>query len=150
MTAYRRRFYRLSASALVVAMGITGLSATASMASPSPATSSVSSSTAALVGAEIAAGSGSVVGGSSSTQVPGPYGPGAVSGNATTFGIGGIVIKAIKSIPTLWKAAVKKVKAGYQAFKSWWENSVPQWIKNLLTGVTIYDIYNEIRNELGL
>ena len=149
MTAYRRRFYRITATALVGAMGITGLSATASMATPPPATS-VSGSSAAAVTPGIAAGAGLATAGSASAQIPSPHGPDAVAGSATTFGIVGVVIKAIKSIPALWKAAVNKVKAGYAAFKSWWENSVPQWIKNLLTGVTIYDIYNEIRNELGL
>lgn len=147
MTAYRRRFYRITASALVGAMGITGIAATASVASPSSVVAAgVSSTTSASVGATTAAGPGVAAGTSVAVQVPGP----AAGGSATTLGVVGTVIKALKAIPKLWNAAVEKVKAGYRAFKSWWDNSVPQWIKNLLTGVTIYDIYQEIRNLIGL
>lgn len=150
MTAYRRRLYRITASALVGAMGITGIAATASVASPSSVGSSVSSSTSASVGAPAASVSAFAASSPVAVQVPGSSAPSAVGGSATTLGAGSAIIKVIKAIPKLWNAAVEKVKAGYRAFKSWWENSVPQWIKNLMTGVTIYDIYQEIRNLIGL
>ncbi len=150
MTAYRKRFYRATASVLVAAIGVTGLSATAASATAStssaPVVRTLTTSSPTSVPDLTVGGAASIGGGTAS--------PGATGGQVAPQSIFGPVIRAviaaIKSVPKLWNAAVNAAKAGYTAFKNWWQNSVPQWIKNLVTGVTIYDIYTAIRDAIGL
>lgn len=145
MISTTTRLYKATATCALAATAVLGLGATASAApaaSTSGAVSTGATSAAAGSAVELPAGiaraASAPVAGTSQTT-------------AQLLGRGAAIkaiIKAIKSIPGLWKKAVDAVKRGYAAFKKWWDNSVPTWVKRLFTGVTIVEIYNAIRAEL--
>lgn len=60
------------------------------------------------------------------------------------------LIKAIKLIPGLFSKLVSAIKKGYAAFKKFWDEKVPGWVKWLVSGYTLWDIYQMLKEILGL
>ena len=60
------------------------------------------------------------------------------------------VIAAVKRVPGLYKGMVDAVKAGYKTFDKWWDSKVPRFIKWIVSGYTVWDIYQMIRDILGI
>lgn len=51
----------------------------------------------------------------------------------------------IKRVPQL----VSVAKKGWDAFKKFWDANVPWWVKALLFGYNLYDLYTWIRQNFG-
>ncbi|MBP8920418.1 MAG: hypothetical protein R2742_08580 [Micropruina glycogenica] len=60
------------------------------------------------------------------------------------------LIKAIKSIPGLFSKLVSALNKGYAAFKKFWDEKVPSWVKWLVGGYSLWDIYQMLKEILGL
>lgn len=56
-------------------------------------------------------------------------------------------VAAIKAIPGLWTKTVAAVKAGYAKFVALY-NSLPGFVKWIVNGVSIVDIWNEIQKYI--
>lgn len=74
--------------------------------------------------------------------------PAAPAATATGEQAGAVfraIVAAIQRVPGLWSRTVAAVRAGWTAFRNFWNNSVPGWIKALLWGWSLYDLYIWLR-----
>ena len=155
MVTTSSRMYKSVAAATLAAVAFSGVgiasatAASAAMHVGPVAVGSYGSTAGAAAGGSTAAGAPVAVSGSAA-----PVAPGA----SVSTGIGSAILKAlvkaaissIKKIAGLFKKLVDAVKAGYKAFKKYWDEQVPGWIKAPLTAWSVYDIWSAIKDILGL
>lgn len=80
-------------------------------------------------------------------------GTGTANGLATEQQAGALVRAFIAAVKkwgaAAYQALVKAVKSGYSAFVRWL-GTVPNWVKNVVSGLTTSALYDTIRQILGL
>lgn len=145
---------KIAAAALTLSLG-TGIGLTAA----TPALASPAASASTSVGAA-AGSSGALVPLSSSSSAALLAGGGALTpgGTAVTPNVpiwirvavqAALAVIKSRSIAT-YRAIIAYVERGRTAFVSWWNTSVPTWVKGLLGGISGNAIYDAIKWILGL
>ncbi|MFC8192824.1 hypothetical protein ACFUMH_14295 [Cellulomonas sp. NPDC057328] len=145
---------KIAAGVLVASLG-SGIGITAALpatAAPAPAAVAVSSVTTSGTTAPVPLPARSVVGLTPGSGITAPGGTAATPNVPIWIRVAvQAALQVIKSRSiTTYRQIIAYVERGRTAFVSWWNTSVPTWVKGLLGGISGNAIYDAIKWILGL